>query len=475
MKRYLSLLLFAFGYALLAACGGSVDPAEPPEPKVPPEKTISVFFQSPVGVPNIYLWNDAMAEPAGAWPGSLMQPAEQLGAGWYAYTIKEAQTSEGQSNLIFNWDEGRGQTSDLARSLVQGDSVYDLETLAWTAYVEPPEKILIVCGSTTMRVSKQNTQENICDTDQALVDELTELVIDAGRVPFGSGGFSRWSGTGQIYVDDTSAVSTGFVPEVPASPVLTNGVVTLALQPIFESADDFSGARADYLVQCATCHGVKGEGDAQGAFPLLGLVPRYDLESLTRKIADTMPPSAETTCSEACASNVAQMILADQIAAPVASCSTEDPSVVVTQARNLKALNEIEFNATITDLLVLPDAFTAASYGNKLTAGSNTYPTGRDLLIDNARLFNIEKAVDGVIDAIEGSGGMYTLTEGCTEIACWLNDFGEKVFRRPLSVSEKQRYSSLFERANEKTLLRALFLSPHFMYRSELGLSLIHI
>lgn len=48
---------------------------------------------------------------------------------------------------------------------------------------------------------------------------------------------------------------------------------------------------------------------------------------------------------------------------------------------------------------------------------------------------------------------------------------GYSLFRRPLSDEERARYQTLFETHGHSALVGALLLSPHFLYRSELGLA----
>lgn len=63
----------------------------------------------------------------------------------------------------------------------------------------------------------------------------------------------------------------------------------------------------------------------------------------------------------------------------------------------------------------------------------------------------------------------------CSDAACdarFLREFGARVFRRPLSEAEVQRYLALIgsdRAAGIRTALEVLLTSPNFLYRSELG------
>jgi hypothetical protein len=66
--------------------------------------------------------------------------------------------------------------------------------------------------------------------------------------------------------------------------------------------------------------------------------------------------------------------------------------------------------------------------------------------------------IDAYLDAAQKLAATVTCSDCVTS-------YGEKLFRRPLTDDEKQKYGAM----DGKTALAAMLMSPHFLYRSELG------
>jgi mono/diheme cytochrome c family protein len=88
------------------------------------------------------------------------------------------------------------------------------------------------------------------------------------------------------------------------------------------------------------------------------------------------------------------------------------------------------------------------------------------------------RSAKAVVDAL---GDRVTMLPGCDIRAdrpgCgarFVREFGARVFRRPLSATEQTRYDALVQRGADpvnglRVALRAMLVSPSFMYRTELG------
>jgi len=150
----------------------------------------------------------------------------------------------------------------------------------------------------------------------------------------------------------------------------------------------------------------------------------------------------------------------------------------------IRRLTRFEYNRTVRDLLgdtsnpadVLPPEEEVAGFNNQAAA-----LTSSDLLIEQY----MKVAEDVSARAV---GNIAALVPDCNptldgEDTCGLSfieDFGKRAFRRPLSQSERDRFKSVFDWAvNDADLgrfedgiqvvIEAMLQSPSFLYRPELG------
>ncbi len=156
-------------------------------------------------------------------------------------------------------------------------------------------------------------------------------------------------------------------------------------------------------------------------------------------------------------------------------CSPARPSASLGQ-RQIRRLTRDEYGNTLRDLGVPgtwadklpPDtlAFGFDNNGAELTVGGLL----ADQLQSNAE--EIGKALD-----LRPHLGCEAASADATCVAAFLDGFGARAFRRPLTAREKARYGSLFEgvRGAEgpeqglRSVVTALLQSPGFLYRAELG------
>lgn len=110
-----------------------------------------------------------------------------------------------------------------------------------------------------------------------------------------------------------------------------------------------------------------------------------------------------------------------------------------------------------------PDAF---AYDSHAATGLVTAP-------------HVDAHLRAARDLSEAAQGQLTTLVPCELssaecITSFVHDFGRKAFRRPLSETEQERYESLIEAGATPeegiaTAIEAFLVSPHFLYRSELG------
>ncbi|MGB5367769.1 MAG: DUF1592 domain-containing protein, partial [Polyangiales bacterium] len=150
----------------------------------------------------------------------------------------------------------------------------------------------------------------------------------------------------------------------------------------------------------------------------------------------------------------------------------------------IRRLTRFEYNRTVRDLLgdtsnpadALPPEEEVAGFNNQAAA-----LTSSDLLIEQY----MKVAEDVSARAV---GNMESLIPGCDPdldgsdvcASSFIQDFGKRAFRRPLSQSETDRFKSVFDWAiadadlgrfedGIEVVLQVMLQSPSFLYRPELG------
>jgi len=150
----------------------------------------------------------------------------------------------------------------------------------------------------------------------------------------------------------------------------------------------------------------------------------------------------------------------------------------------IRRLTRFEYNNTVRDLLgdttspanVLPPEEEVAGFNNQAAA-----LTTSDLLIEQY----MKVAEDVAVRAVQNLGalipGCDPGVDGADSCATqFIDDFGMRAFRRPLTLTESTRYKGLFDSAVEdpdlgrfedgiQMVIEAVLQSPSFLYRAELG------
>jgi cytochrome c553 len=278
----------------------------------------------------------------------------------------------------------------------------------------------------------------------------------------------------QAYTDTNVVMGAGYDYRVFAFNAVGSTASTVATASLSTA---LQYGQTQYQRQgCASCHGA----DGQGGFTKISLT-KYsatDLANLTKIIHDTMPPGNPGACSGACASTIASYIT--DVLTPAANggngggttqaCQGTPPAGI----RSLRLLTRLEYQNTVNDLFglslnlvnSLPDENQVGGFDNNIAQNQVS-----SLRMD-AYLTQAEKvAAQAVLNS-------WSKIVPCTQqdTACarqFIQTFGKRTFRRPLTTAEVDTFATnfnavAFKDAVEKTVM-AMLVSPNFLYRSELG------
>ena len=154
-------------------------------------------------------------------------------------------------------------------------------------------------------------------------------------------------------------------------------------------------------------------------------------------------------------------------------CTTEAPS-----PRILRQLNRNEYQRTVADLLGLSDPDISAIPPDRAIRGFTNNVTVA--FVDEQHLDAYASAAAAL--ATRAVNEAYAnlvpcLTEDNACAASFIESFGLRALRRPLTDAEKARYLGLFDasitggqfKMGAELTIRSLLISPSFLFRSELG------
>ncbi len=159
------------------------------------------------------------------------------------------------------------------------------------------------------------------------------------------------------------------------------------------------------------------------------------------------------------------------------------PDGVPANSRVLRLSYE-EYDRTLTDLLHLPVAETEHFPAEQSSLGP--YVGYADLRVNERLSTELERSATSLAERVVGSPEAYTAVVGCdpSSAGCrdqFIDGFGLRAFRRPLTGSEQARYRALFDRGAElleganafrdgvQLTLQAMLQSPKLLYRLEAG------
>lgn len=253
--------------------------------------------------------------------------------------------------------------------------------------------------------------------------------------------------------------------------------------------------------QCITCHNEKGV--AQGTRMVLlppdapGAVERnfMTVRALAREKVDDVPllllkPSGMHPAGHGGGTLMAQgsaryenfRRFTDRVNGVAGACEAsavgtcEAGSLDPSATRRIRMLTRFEYDNTLRDLLYLD-----SSWGQSLPAEEvvNGFDNNADARAVGQLL--TDKILDAAEQAAEAAMANLSLFVSCApgdECAQqFIQDFGLRAFRRPLTDAERLRYQSLYSSVSLedgytegiKAIITAMLQSPNFLYRTELG------
>lgn len=140
--------------------------------------------------------------------------------------------------------------------------------------------------------------------------------------------------------------------------------------------------------------------------------------------------------------------------------------------RNLRRLSGREYDNTIKDLFAID-----STWGSRFVADIvvNGFSNNADALIVSGLLAEqLDEAATAIGEMVDLNLHLpcQEQTESCARQ--FMQGFGEKAYRRPISNAELNRYILLFRLGDGfedglRLVITAMLQSPHFLYRSELG------
>lgn len=151
---------------------------------------------------------------------------------------------------------------------------------------------------------------------------------------------------------------------------------------------------------------------------------------------------------------------------PVGVCDANELTDMVPQDRGFRLLSSLEYNNTVRDLLGLSSNIDVTNGRIPADMAVNGFKTNANAIFTN-------DYAKGYLLAAEEAAGMvsniYSLTPGCNNITCFVQQFGKRAFRRPLSTAEVTKLVALHTAEGELALMTAILSSPSLLYRSEVG------
>ncbi|ACE85692.1 starch-binding protein [Cellvibrio japonicus] len=394
----------------------------------------------------IYLWTvvNGTNQVVQAWPGIQLTGSD----GWWSYVVDPQYLNNGSINVIFNNGAG-AQTPDLRNISASSSYVNG----AWQPWNDggnggPLSRLSVIAGTTP------NNERDFA--------EGTVVTVTADEAPYGTH-FMGWTGDGLPYIFTDPSVSEVQLV-IPGH--------NLSLQAVFGSGGDDHGVARDlYAAQCASCHGDKGTGGVSNALNGLHDSSAWTLELLADYIDNFMPMGNSSQCTGTqpgdCAYGIASMIMANAWEPPVCTdCPAGEQGL---DSRNLRLLTREEYLNSVRDIFAID--FPASVMGPVPVDGRiRNFDTASFLQVDSDRTVGYEMVAADIANRAITQKGFTGLVSGCSNNTCVVERVGKKLFRRPLATAEVNRYVSLFDSTDGgRTLVQALLLSPHFMYRSELG------
>ncbi|QIL90217.1 starch-binding protein [Microbulbifer sp. SH-1] len=410
---------------------------------------IALRFDNPDSWAQVYvhLWITVNGQDQALtqWPGVLMAGPDE--DGFWTHYVDEEDLPGGEVNLVFN--SGNGQQTGDQRNIAESSSFVAGAWEPWT-----PEAPV---GGDTSRVSVIGGSTADGERDYSIGSVIT---VNADVPPLGTA-FGGWSGDAAPYI-----VGDPSLPQVQLL-IPRHDLSLVALFPSISNA--YEAGQNFYAAQCAGCHGDQGQGDVAPA--LAGTGTNWQLGDLTQYIEDFMPMDAAASCagneSGACAYEIARLMVDE--AWNTSACTGSDCDGSNLDGRNLRLLTREEYLNSVRDIFGID--FDLSLMGPVPADGRyRNFDTASFLTAGNDRTLGYELVAEQVADIVITQSGFGNLVSGCGDNHCVIDTLGFRLFRRPLTGDEVNRYAALYSAEDDGRLaIQAMLMSPHFMYRSELG------
>ncbi|MGD8909509.1 MAG: DUF1592 domain-containing protein, partial [Chromatiales bacterium] len=155
--------------------------------------------------------------------------------------------------------------------------------------------------------------------------------------------------------------------------------------------------------------------------------------------------------------------------------------------RGLRLLTRVEYQNSIEDLVGIDfnvsdsipyDSLIEGYFNNAYTPVTESHADAYLSVAETVAAWSAGRNFEGVVDCGFDDNGNATVTDDeCQSL--FLNDFGTRAFRRPLTTTEKTTYQTLFDdnltggdiKVGLELGITALLTSPQFLYRSEVGVA----
>lgn len=145
-------------------------------------------------------------------------------------------------------------------------------------------------------------------------------------------------------------------------------------------------------------------------------------------------------------------------------------------------LTHSQWEASVRDLLKL-DALPGLSTGFVGDPPEGMFSNNeRALYVTSTLRDDYQRAAETLAAQVAGQApAIARVTGGTTDAATFIRSFGRRMFRRPLTTTEEQKYQALFASGTSlvasgdafadgvRLVIEAMLQSPNFVYRSELG------
>lgn len=237
-----------------------------------------------------------------------------------------------------------------------------------------------------------------------------------------------------------------------------------------DDGNELDGAEI-YAAQCSTCHGADGSGGAVG----VSLTQAGELSSLVSYIDATMPLGNAGRCVDDCAQAVGEHI-ADNFWSDQGGDNPVSLEDEIAGPRQLNLLTRYQYENAVSDLLGVDAANITTNFPTEARVKGFSNNAAKNFV--SARHFDeyMRAAEQLAGDAIsQNKSDLLPCDEnanGCAQQ--FVDDFGLKAFRRPLTDDERSGYLDLFEDQDDfnggmTAVIEAMLISPNFLYISELG------